>query len=440
MISYKLRNITVHQVRAKGQIFLRIHDRQIDISKSTTMSVRLEYWDAKQHRLKRRSLMPADEREFLEYHLKALKKYVTKSYEKDSKEQELTSVWLGKVINQYWKAASDTEKQTLSLDNLFDEFIEEKDISPARTKQYMVVKRILQRYELVSRTQKGWKNYRFDVATVNSDDINRIRKFIAAEHKIAEEFSDIYAAIPDKKTSPNPRGHNTVIDIMKKLRAFFNWCESKKYTPRSPFRDTSIGTEKYGTPYYLTKQEKQKIWMHKFSDPFLEKQRDVFIFQCSIGCRIGDLYRLRRSNIIDGCIQYIPAKTIKDTVGTVVVPLNSTAQAILSKYEDLPDGHILPLILQQDYNCAIKSILTEAGVTRWVSVVDPLTMKQVTKRINEIASSHMARRTFVGNLYKEVKDPSLIASMSGHKENSRAFNRYRAIDTETKKHLVSLLD
>ena len=54
--------------------------------------------------------------------------------------------------------------------------------------------------------------------------------------------------------------------------------------------------------------------------------------------------------------------------------------------------------------------------------------------------SHMARRTFVGNLYKKVKDPSFVEALSGHKEGSKAFARYREIDEDIKKELVGLLD
>ena len=45
----------------------------------------------------------------------------------------------------------------------------------------------------------------------------------------------------------------------------------------------------------------------------------------------------------------------------------------------------------------------------------------------------MARRTFCSNLYKRVKDPNIVASMSGHKEGSKAFARYREIDKEVKR-------
>ena len=59
--------------------------------------------------------------------------------------------------------------------------------------------------------------------------------------------------------------------------------------------------------------------------------------------------------------------------------------------------------------------------------------REVRMPISECASSHMARRTFCGNLYKRVKDPNIVASMSGHKEGSKAFARYREIDKDIKR-------
>ena len=73
-------------------------------------------------------------------------------------------------------------------------------------------------------------------------------------------------------------------------------------------------------------------------------------------------------------------------------------------------------------------------------VIQTQTGEEEKRPINEIASSHMARRTFIGNLYKKVKDPSLVGALSGHKEGSKAFARYREIDEDLKKELVSLLD
>ena len=81
-----------------------------------------------------------------------------------------------------------------------------------------------------------------------------------------------------------------------------------------------------------------------------------------------------------------------------------------------------------------------AGVTRDVEVRNPKTGENEIRPINEIASSHLARRTFVGNLYKQVRDPNLIAKLSGHVEGSRAFARYRSIDEDMRQDLVKLLE
>lgn len=217
----------------------------------------------------------------------------------------------------------------------------------------------------------------------------------------------------------------------------------KKITSNNPFVGyEGIVSEKYGTPYYITLEERNQIAEADLSEhPALAIQRDIFIFQCCIGCRVSDLFKMTDSNIIDGAIEYIPHKTKGERQNVVRVPLNERAAALLKQYKNVdPKGRILPFISAQKYNDSIKEIFRLAGVTRMVTTIDSITGKEVQKPINEVASSHMARRTFVGNLYKKVKDPNLIASMSGHAEGSKAFNRYREIDDELKREVVSLIE
>ena len=82
----------------------------------------------------------------------------------------------------------------------------------------------------------------------------------------------------------------------------------------------------------------------------------------------------------------------------------------------------------------------EAGLNRIVTILNPTTREEEKRHLYEIASSHLARRTFIGNLYKQVKDPNLVGKLSGHVEGSKAFARYRDIDEEMKQQLVALLD
>ena len=112
---------------------------------------------------------------------------------------------------------------------------------------------------------------------------------------------------------------------------------------------------------------------------------------------------------------------------------------LIQKHRSDSDDRLFPFISQQKYNEAIKEIFKTAGVTRLVTVKNSKTGKPEQVDISECASSHMARRTFIGNLYKKVKDQNLVGSLSGHKEGSRAFARYRDIDDDIKCDVIDLM-
>ena len=60
--------------------------------------------------------------------------------------------------------------------------------------------------------------------------------------------------------------------------------------------------------------------------------------------------------------------------------------------------------------------------------------------LSEVASAYTARKTFIGNIYTEVQDPDIISSMSGHVEGSKAFRRYRAINTKMQEDAIKSIE
>ena len=149
---------------------------------------------------------------------------------------------------------------------------------------------------------------------------------------------------------------------------------------------------------------------------------------------------MTKANVVNGFVEYIARKTKENRPVTVRVPLNDVAKSILEKYKDLPEMHLLPFTSQQQYNRDIKTMFEKAGLDRIVTVINPKTREEEKKRLCDIASSHLARRTFIGNLYKATPDSNIIGKLSGHKEGSRAFARYRDIDDDMMMELVSKLN
>ena len=323
-----------------------------------------------------------------------------------------------------------------SIRHLMERYLTSKKISTSAIKQNRTLTDALCRFERYRRIT-GNPDYRFTPSTVSAADLSDFESYLRDEVTIYEEHPEIFT---DCYRHPEPRGTNTINGLMRLLRTFFRWCLLNGLTTEYPFRGYTIPAANYGTPYYITLAERDTIENADLSArPALEVQRDVFIFQCYLGCRVSDLYRLTRDNIVNGAIEYIPRKTKEERPEVVRVPLHPRASAIIERYRLRASASLLPLISQQKYNEAIKEIFTLCGITRPVTVINPTTGAEERRPINEIASSHLARRTFVGNLYKQVKDPNLIGKLSGHKEGSRAFARYRDIDEEMKRDLIDLL-
>ena len=344
--------------------------------------------------------------------------------------------WLEKLLHKEEPKQEETEQQLTFFDH-FNKYLADKKFAAHRETEYRVLERILKRYELYSGQELTFDN-------VTGDTLRDFEKYLYSEHNLYKDgkLDDIMKSVPESR-KPQPRGENAVCDLMKKFRAFFRWAnglsKSERLTDNNPFDNYTMPQEKYGTPYYITIDERKQLYNAQLREPYAT-QRDIFVFQCLIGCRVSDLWSMTKENIINGKVQYIPSKTKDEKPETVTVPLTTTAKEILDRYKDWGGKSLFPFTSQQHYNLAIKEMFKMAGLDRVVTVLNPTTREEEKRPLYEVASSHMARRTFVGNLYKQVKDPNLICPMSGHKVGSKAFARYRAIDEDLMKETVNLLD
>lgn len=331
-------------------------------------------------------------------------------------------------------------------------YIDKCGLAEQSRKNLRVVLRHIIAFELWKKAIRPRANFRLTFDNFDTKQINAFVDFLRAEPDLYKKhtgifdkaFASAYKENKDKtrkSRTPETKGTNAIANILKRLRTFSNWAVKMGYIEVSPFRGADLHlAETYGTPYYLTPEERDLIADFDLSaHPAMAVQRDVFIFQCLIGCRVSDLLRLTEANVVEGAVEYIPDKTKGSRVEVVRVPLHPRAARIIDRYKGNPKGKLLPFTSSQKYNDSIKKVLTLCGVTRKVTILNPTTGEEEQRPINEIASSHMARRTFVGNLYKQVKDPNLVGALSGHKEGSKAFARYRAIDEDIKKSLIELL-
>jgi integrase len=353
---------------------------------------------------------------------KAVKDIFQGSSVKPSK--EAIKSLLDKVCQKY----EETEQQEPENNFFpaFQKYIDTCNLSGARKKHVTSTMNHWKRFQV----EKKWK---FTFENITSDLLHDFEKYLM-------ERSTRPRARNSEEQVLSPKSKNTVHSIMKMTRAFWNDARKKKITTNYPFEEYTVPAEVYGTPIYITKEERNMIFNAKINDARLDKVRDIFVFQCLIGARVGDLCKLTKANINNGQLSYIPRKGKDGKPVTVKVPLSKKAKEILAKY-NLPGNMLLPFISDQRYNDYLKELfkLDCIQLDRMVSRLNPHTREPEQVKLCDIASSHLARRTFVGNLYGKV-ELGVIKSMSGHAEGSRAFDRYHDVSPELQKEAIDLID
>ncbi len=406
----------IRTTKSKGKVRIRFRltdGRAVQLFHISEQEIEPTIWDSQKQCVKSKIVFSETERNKINGFVSARKKlisdiYLNRTYNKVSSE------WLNSEIGRaIWG-----ERQIKSVVGLFDQFLDERDISDGRKKQYKVVQRSLVRFEEYTGT-------RLIIDSINADTMRNIDAFLSEEYTIS---------------AAKKRGKNTRIDKLKKLMAVLNWAYEKGLSTNTEYKKYNLGTTVYGSPFYITIEERDKIYNATMPTPELANQRDIFIFQCHTGCRVSDLYGFTKDNIVNGHLVYIARKTKEGNPVTIKIPLTATAKEILKRHSKDCEKSLFKYINKPDYNENIREIMRICGITRNIVRLNPTTREPETLRICDAASSHIARRTFIGNLYKKVKDPNLISSMTGHGVNSKAFARYREIDDDIKTQTIKLIE
>ncbi len=447
-VSVPSKLITVTQAKAESKGYILYNRGIICVSNH-----RLETPDVRWHKQKAESL-------------ERLSKLIIERFE-ESAVSEIQGDWLKNIVDNF-NHPEVIEKHERTFYELTEGYIKRRDLAESHARVYYVLLRAVSRYEgFVRATDRSRKHWKWDINQITREDIEDFTDYLRNEYALSEEYPKLFAKLlKDYPNNVKPghskieeRGGNTIIKMRTRLKSLFLWFYEEGFTTNRPFDGIKIGTAKVGTPYYITIEERNQIAATDLAAKWetmskeerkparmplktLIEQRDIFVFQCLIGCRVGDLLKMTDSCINNGILVYTPHKTKDEGFDSFQarVPLHPKAVELIKKYRGIDSkGRLFPFITSQRYNDAIKVIFWMAGITRKVEVRNPRTGENEYKPINEIASSHLARRTFVGNAYFKVSDPNLIGKMSGHVEGSKAFKRYRRIEDETLKSVIDLI-
>ena len=282
------------------------------------------------------------------------------------------------------------------------------------------------------------------VQEFTSDLLMEYRKFVYDEYLYVSQFPKLYPKGEGRHAPRRRCKDTTVVHDLKALQAFFRELEDTGEIRCSPFK--KISSEKrrsimhvmYDAPVFLKAEEVRRV-MNTAVPPELQQTKDVFVLNCALGCRIGDLKRLTMDKVAvsdDGIpfVHYIPSKTARaqTTNREIQTPLIRPALEIILRTRLAFNGHN-PKYEKQVYNSNLRILLKYCGIDRPVCLYDSERGDNVYRPLYEVASSKLARKTHVDMLTK-VQINYYAAGL--HHEGSTAVFRYTSLELSDRYELL----
>jgi integrase len=303
----------------------------------------------------------------------------------------------------------------ITFNEAFDEYIETG--KPIRayntTRNYTTAKNYI--FEFQKNT--GYK------ITFENIDLNLWDEFVKYSYELRCNFLEPDS--PDKyRKVLEP---NTLAKYRNVLISFLNWATEREYYSgtkhlkfKAPERNIDI--------IYLTEEDLDKLYFHKFKNKTLDRVRDFFCLGCYTGLRYSDLNTLTRDHIQNGMIK----KTLIKTSKPVEIPILPMTQDILDKYSY--SFKSLPNYSDVKLNKYIKDCCEESKIKQPFTISKYPGNKRIdiTEPKHKFVVVHTARKTFINLAHKYNMPESLIMDIVGHSEYD-TFMKYRKYEPEKKK-------
>ena len=232
---------------------------------------------------------------------------------------------------------------------------------------------------------------------------------------------------------------NYVAGNFKNIKAFFNYLLIEKALPVGQYHKLFRTPQQQFSPVVISPEQLNfLITNNDFIEtlsPTLKRIRDIFIVGCTVGLRVSDLMKLKKTNIIKTDKETLLIIHAQKTGTEVKIPLPFYVLEIFEKYRKLNSKYILPRLANSNINIQVKLLAEKANWThslpKYMSVrgriVELVNFKRKSYRFCDHITSHTMRRTAITTLLILGVPELVVRKISGHSIGSKEFYKYIAI-------------
>jgi integrase len=267
--------------------------------------------------------------------------------------------------------------------------------------------------------------------------LSAIKRYMAAKRLKTLKFDDVNKGFYDQFKAfcygpSENKEKSTFAGFIKDIKAVMNEAKEAGHQSSDGHKAASFILPSYESDTKaLTMAEVDQIHSLNLSaNPRMDKVRDLFLIGCYSALRFSNFNNLKVENVTQG---FLRLKQVK-TSDLVTIPIIKRLQMVLDKYE----GALPKPVSNQEFNRVIKEVVKAAGLDYMVQVksFNGGIEKTDLKPLNELISSHTARRSYATNMFKLGIPTMLIMSATGHKTES-SFLKYIRANNEDKAMLMA---
>lgn len=387
-------------VKGKNQftpIYMRFWNGRIfDTKAKTGLTVDFNNWNNTKQKVKPKA--NAQNRDFINNHLEALRTYTIEQYNKDyNSGTYIGKNWLKDCVNKYFGRVSSVNVV------YFTDWIEKYISNPENHlhKGKPLTYRTIQKHKTTLLKLKEFEAVKNTRLRFQEIDLNFYKSFLAYCRNV-ERLRD-----------------NSIGKYIADIKKFCKLIELDGFPISQQYKHSDfVAVTNETKDVYLNEAEINAIFKYDFShSERLENARDLFIIGLRTGLRVSDFLQLKDTNISNDLITIKTKKTNKE----VVIGMHPQIKAVLNKR----NGVLPRSISGQRFNLYIKEICEKVGINE---LVNGAKMNPETKRKEngifpkyELISSHTCRRSFASNLYGKVPIKSIMA-VTGHQTETQFLN------------------
>lgn len=334
---------------ATGTVYFRIFEKkEVDFRVASSITINPEYWDASVPGYAAdtpNKVVPIERQQQTNELIQKILNMIKTKYKKG-----MDAKWLAAALEDCTLKIAETkaeDKAALPADehndgeelwliDYFKLYLEQSEFNDWHRQAQTSILHRLQRYEMWLGYNNGNPDFRLSLELFDKEQVEDYADYMEHEHEYRDANRKFFAQFDIKNEKwIRPISRNGIISGIKRLNMFLNWAVREGYLTDTSFRNVSLDQQLFGTPYYLTIEERDKVMKYDLSQyPRLERHRDKFIFQCLVGCRSNDLEYFTWQHINGDFLEYIPHKNLlAGRTELVRVPLCDKAKAILEELD-----------------------------------------------------------------------------------------------------------